>query len=112
MPAEELSEKSKPKLNSQMRFNPAGNCMFKFNNRYTRIRCEIFSKLTIKTRQWRCSGIFIVNFGHISHLVLVFLLLTLAGKYRLGTLAGKFKLVIKTFVNALNIFRMNSMISD
>ena len=33
----------------------AGNYMFKFNNRKTRTRCEIFSKLTIKTperRQW------------------------------------------------------------
>ena len=28
-------------------------------------------------RQWRRFGIFIVNFEHISHLVLVFLLLTL-----------------------------------
>ena len=28
-------------------------------------------------RQWRRSGIFIVNFEHISHLVPVFLLLTL-----------------------------------
>ena len=38
------------------------------------------SKLTIKTPEqhhWRRSGIFIVNFEHISHLVLVFLLLTL-----------------------------------
>ena len=42
------------------------------------------SKLTIETLelgvkyvQWRCSGIFIVNFEHISYLVLVFLLLTL-----------------------------------
>ena len=33
------------------------------------------SKLLI--RQWRRSGVFIVNFEHISHLVLVFLLLTL-----------------------------------
>ena len=42
--------------------------------------CEICSKLTIKTperRHWRCSGVFIVNFEHISHLALVFLLLTL-----------------------------------
>ena len=40
------------------------------------------SKLTIKSplqRQWHRSGIFIVNFEHISHLVLVFLLLTLNG---------------------------------
>ena len=42
---------------------PAGNYMFKVNNRNTRAR--------------RRSGIFIVNFEHISHLVLVFLLLTL-----------------------------------
>ena len=40
----------------------------------------MFSKLTIKIpkwRHWRRSGIFIVNFEHISHLVLVFLLLAL-----------------------------------
>ena len=39
-----------------------------------------YSKLTIETperRHWRRSGVFIVNFEHISHLVLVFLLLTL-----------------------------------
>ena len=50
------------------------------SNRNTRTRCEICSKLKIKIperRHWHCSGIFIVNFEHISHLVLVFLLLTL-----------------------------------
>ena len=60
---------------------PAGNSMFKVNNRNTRTSCEICSKLTIKTqerRQWRRSGVFIVNFEHISHFVLVFLLLTLS----------------------------------
>ena len=44
---------------------PASNYMFKVNNRNTRSRCEICSKLTIKTagqRQWRTSGAFIVNF--------------------------------------------------
>ena len=59
----------------------AGNYMFKVNNRNTRTRCEIYSKLTIKTPErclWRRSGVFIVNFEHISHLVLVFLLLTLS----------------------------------
>ena len=43
-------------------------------------RCEICSKLTIKTPewgQWHRSGVFIVNFEHISDLFLVFLLLTL-----------------------------------
>ena len=34
-------------------------------------------KVNNKERQWRRSGIFIVNFEHISHLVLMFLLLTL-----------------------------------
>ena len=37
-------------------------------------------KVNIKTperRHWRRSGVFIVNFEHISYLVLVFLLLTL-----------------------------------
>ena len=44
--------------------------MFKVNNRNTRTRCEIRSKLTIKMSKKRhCPGIFIVNFEHISHLV-------------------------------------------
>ena len=60
--------------------HPAGIYLPKVNNRNTRTRCEISSKLTIKTlnrRQWRRSSVFMVNFGHISHL-LVFLLLTLS----------------------------------
>ena len=71
-------------LQLQKQFNinctPVGNYMFKVNNRNTRARSEICSKLTIKIpeqRHWRGSGIFTVNFEHISHLVLVFLLLTL-----------------------------------
>ena len=64
--------------------SPAGNYMFKFNNKNARTRCEIRSKLKIKIperRHWHRSGIFIVfivNFEHISHLILVFLLLTLS----------------------------------
>ena len=60
--------------------DPAFIYLLKVNKRNTRRRCEICSKLTIKIperRQWCCSGIFIVNFEHISHL-LVFLLLTLS----------------------------------
>ena len=60
---------------------PAGIYLFKVKNRNARVRCEICSKLTINTperRQWRRSGVFIVNFEHISHLLLVFLLLTLS----------------------------------
>ena len=58
---------------------PANTYLFKVNNRKTEKSCEICSKLTIKTperRQPRRSGIFI-NFEYISHLFLVFLLLTL-----------------------------------
>ena len=57
-----------------------GNYMFKRRN--IRARCEICSTSTIKTperRHWRRSGVFIVNFEHTSHLVIVFLLLTLSG---------------------------------
>ena len=60
--------------------NPAGNYMFKVNNRNVRTRCEICSKLTIKIperRQWHRSGTFTVNFEHILQIILVFLLLTL-----------------------------------
>ena len=52
--------------------SPAGICLV--NTRNTRKRCEIFAKLTIKTperRQWLRSGVFMVDFEHISHLVLV-----------------------------------------
>ena len=54
--------------------------LLKVNNRHTRKRCEIFLKLTIKTperRQWHRSGVFIIYFEHISHLFLMFLVLTL-----------------------------------
>ena len=59
---------------------PASIYLLRVNNRNTKKRCEICSKLTIKTperRQWHCSVVFIVNFEHTPHLVLVFLLLTL-----------------------------------
>ena len=54
--------------------------MFKVKNRNTRTWFEICSKLTIKTPErcyWRLSSVFVINFEHISRLVLVFLLLTL-----------------------------------
>ena len=57
------------------------NYMFRVNNKNPKTRCKIYSKLTIKTeqRQWRRSGVFILNFEHnISHLVLLFLLLILS----------------------------------
>ena len=64
----------------KINYNPAGNYMFKVNNRDTRTRCKICSNLTIMTtkrHQWRRSGVFIANFEDVSHLVL-FLLLTLS----------------------------------
>ena len=63
---------------SQYRY-PPGIYLLKVNNKSTRIKCEICSKLTINTperRHWRRSGVFIVKSEHISRLVLVFLLLT------------------------------------
>ena len=59
---------------------PAKIYLLKINNRNTRKKCEICSKFTIKTPEWRQlrhSGAFIVSFEHISHRFLVFLLLTL-----------------------------------
>ena len=56
---------------------PIGDWMFKVNNRNTRARCDICSMLIIKTperRHWPRSVFFIINFEHISHLVLLFLL--------------------------------------
>ena len=76
---------------------PAGIYLFKVNNRNTRTRSETCSKLTIKkTLEWcRRSGAFFVNFEHISHLVLMFLLLTLKKQLSAGfgflTFSGRIK---------------------
>ena len=62
-------------------FHPVNIYMFKVNNRNTRQSCKICSKLTIKTpdrRQCRRSVFFIVIYEHISHLFLLFLLLSLS----------------------------------
>ena len=56
-------------------FVPAGIYLLKVNNRNTRTMCKVRLKLT--TDAIRLTTVFIVNFEHISHLVLVFLLLTL-----------------------------------
>ena len=60
--------------------DPVGIYLLKVNNRNTRTRCEIRSKLTIKAPEqphWCRSGVFIVNLENILHLVLVFLFATL-----------------------------------
>ena len=66
-------------LTTSEKNHPSGIYLLKVNNRNTRTRCSIYSKLTIKTpegRPRRRSGVFIVNFENIPQLVLVFLLLT------------------------------------
>ena len=76
---------------------PAVIYLFKVNNGNTRTMCESYSKLTTKTserRQWRRSGILIANFEQISHIVLVFSLLTLTKKI----LAGKYVFNIVFFL--------------
>ena len=57
-----------------IRHIPIGIYLLKVNDRNTRTRFEICSKLTKKTPER--SSVFIVKFEHNSHFVLVFLLLT------------------------------------
>ena len=51
---------------SVFRVAPAGNYMLKVNNRNTRTRCEICSKLTIKTPEQRHCSVSIVNFEQVN----------------------------------------------
>ena len=54
---------SSTKIEMDLEFT-ANIYLFKVNNRNTKKRCKICSKLTIKTPeqgQWRCSGVSIVN---------------------------------------------------
>ena len=55
-------------------FNPASIYLFQVKKRNSRKSSDKCSKLAIKTPEashWRSSGVFIVNFEHISHLFLV-----------------------------------------
>ena len=76
-------------LNSDvLKYSPTGIYMFKVNNRNTKTR---FSMLTIKPperRQWCRSGVFIINFEHNSHLVLVFLLLNAGSEGELALIVS------------------------
>ena len=60
----------------QERVPPTIIYLIKVSNRNTKNKCEIGSKLTIKIAE-QLSTVFIVDFGYISHLFLVFLLLFL-----------------------------------
>ena len=66
--------------NVRLYFGAAIIHLFKFNDRNTEKRCKICSQLTIKAperRQWRLPCLYCFKFEQISHLFLVFLLLTL-----------------------------------
>ena len=67
----------------------AGIYLLKVNSN-TKTRFEIWSKSIVKAQERPHSGVFIVNFEHISCLVLVFLMLTLNKQMPAG-----FKIVIK-----------------
>ena len=67
----------------------------------------MLSKLIIKTQEWshrRYSGVFTVNFEHTSHLVLVFLLLTLNKQ----VFAGRFFIdkVVKQYLKFSDLFNV------
>ena len=84
--------------------------LIKINYRNNRKRFEICSELTLKPperRQWRRSKVFIVNFEHISHLFLVFLLFTLKKEM----LVGYEQLLFRSFAVVANI-RTQSNILD
>ena len=65
---------------------PVNIYLFMDNNGNSRKRCEICSKLTIKTpeRRRHRSGVFSVNLEHTSKLFVVFLMLTLNRKMLAG----------------------------
>ena len=70
-------------------------------------RCEACSKLTIKTVdqvQWRCFGIFIINFEHISHLFAVFLLLTVNMYIFSGIIFTSYQSFEKTHYHYVNLY--------
>ena len=77
----DFSQSNDVKLPVNHRAYPASIYLLKVNNRNTRKRYKLCSKLTIKTpeqRHWHRSGVFFVNAELTSQLVLVFLLLTLS----------------------------------
>ena len=76
----------------------------------TSTRRKIYSKLTIKTlkqRHWRRPGVFIVNFEHISHLSLIFLLLPL--KISFDSISQPFKSMLMRIKKHVNCPFLNNM---
>ena len=75
---------------------PAGNYIFKVNNRNTRARCEICSKITIKNNARRRSGVFVVNFE------------LWAGKCQFGLLFTSIWLIFSVWNIHFTIFHQSS----
>ena len=76
-----ITKKSKTFRSFQVNKNLANIYLLKFKEGNTRKRCEICSKLTIKRlerRQCRRSSVFVFNLEYISHLSIMFILLTLS----------------------------------
>ena len=71
--------------------------------------CEICSKLTINTPEWRHSGFFVANFEQISHIVLAFPILIWASKRQLERaylLTSLLKPILKnSFLNVFRVFQ-------
>ena len=70
---------------------PSQHFLFKVNNENTRTMCKICLSLTIQTPERR--GVIIVNSEHISHIGLVFSLLTFISKCRLGNFYEMIELI-------------------
>ena len=88
-----LIGKHKQRLRRSLTFNnfntfQVGINMFKVKNKNTGTRCEICSKLTIKTPERRQFAISIFNSEHVLHLVLVLLKLTLNKQMLVGFITG------------------------
>ena len=108
-------------------FIPAGIYLLQVNNRNTKRRCKICSKVTLKIPEQhprRRSGVFVVNFKNISHLVLLFLLLTLnmelppgittqlsAAKPHKPLLLGKYYFVFNHLFHKKKVFIKTSKLS-
>ena len=99
----------------------AGNYMFKVNNRHTRARCGIYSKLTIKIPEQRllvsllltlniftpCSSVSIVNFGHVDASWVVYSW----WQFRYWSIRITYKMFLKWIESFLNVWFVPSKIA-
>ena len=81
----------------------ANNYLFRVS-KSGRICSNLTKKNTGGTRQWRRSGVFIVNFEHMSHLFPEFLLMALS-KYLLAAISPLHRLLINVFISKQRPFQ-------